>query len=121
MSRRPPKANWMRKADTAFSKYIRARDGRCLNCGSTEYLQCAHIHSRSYKSIRVDELNAVALCRSCHVKFTHRPLEWSEWVEDNYPGRWVELKKKALAYERVDWRFQANYWVERVRQQEANV
>ena len=119
--RRSPKANWMRKADTAFSKFVRARDGRCLACGSTEFLQCAHIISRSYKAIRVDELNAVCLCRSCHLKFTHKPLEWVEWVEDNYPGRWAELKAKALAYEKVDWRFQSRYWVERLRQQEADV
>ena len=53
----------MARADRHFSKYIRNRDGECQNCGATEYLQCAHIHSRGYKSIRVDERNAVALCR----------------------------------------------------------
>ena len=107
--------------DVAFSKYVRSRDGECLNCGSVDYLQAAHIHSRSYHAIRVNETNCVALCRSCHLRFTHRPLEWHEWVEGRFPGRWDVLKWEALGYERVDWKFQARYWVERVRQQEADV
>ena len=114
MSRRPPKkSNYMRRADQAFSRYIRARDGECVNCGSKDFLQAAHIISRSYKSIRVNPENCVALCRSCHVKFTHRPLEWREWVEDVFPGRWDELKEQALRYERIDWKFQAAYWKEK--------
>jgi len=108
--------NYMKRADQAFSKYIRLRDGKCQACGATEYLQCAHIITRSYKAIRVVEDNAVALCRSCHVKFTHRPLEWREWVEDHYPGRWEALKAEALKYSKVDWKFQARYWTERVKQ-----
>lgn len=96
--------NYMKKADVLFSKLVRDRDGCCLNCGATEYLQCAHIHSRSYKSIRTDFDNAVALCRGCHVKFTHRPLEWEEWVNERFPGRWTDLKAKALRYEKVDWK-----------------
>lgn len=117
MSRRPPsKPRFMEKADRAFSKYIRARDGKCLSCGSSEFLQCAHLITRSYKSIRVNELNAVALCRSCHVKYTHKPLEWRQWVETRYPGRWDELKGVALEYGKVDWQFQARYWTERVKQ-----
>ena len=110
------KSKLMLRADQHFSKFIRLRDGECQACGSTEFLQCAHIHSRSYKSIRVDPDNAVALCRSCHVKFTHRPLEWSIWVEEKFPGRWDELKTKALKFEKVDWKFQSLYWGERVRQ-----
>ena len=122
MVKRPPKKpKYMERADKSFSKYIRNRDGCCQKCGTTEFLQCAHIISRSYKAIRVDERNAVALCRSEHTYFTHRPLEWVEWVEDNYPGRWAELKKEALEYGKVDWRFQSIYWAERVKQQEAEL
>jgi 5-methylcytosine-specific restriction endonuclease McrA len=106
VSTRPPKKrqDWMKRADKLFSQYIRNRDGRCRNCGSFERLQCAHIITRSYKSIRVDPENAVALCASCHVLFTHRPLEWREWVEVEFPDRWDALTRKALAYERVDWK-----------------
>ena len=96
--------NYMHQADVLFSKVIRERDGHCKACGTSDSLQCAHLISRSYKSIRTVEDNAVALCRSCHVKFTHRPLEWEAWVEFQFPGRWSRLKVQALKYERVDWR-----------------
>jgi 5-methylcytosine-specific restriction endonuclease McrA len=98
------KSNYMRQADVLFSKVIRQRDGHCKACGTSDNLQCAHIISRSYKSIRTLEDNAVALCRSCHVKFTHRPLEWEAWVECHFPGRWERLKVEALKYSRVDWK-----------------
>lgn len=96
--------NWMKKADALFSKIVKERDGQCMACGATEFLQCAHIITRSYKAIRCHLDNAVALCRSCHVSFTHRPLEWQEWVEAQFPGRWDRLRKEALAYGRVDWK-----------------
>lgn len=96
--------NYMAKADVLFSKLVRDRDRACVNCGAADNLQCAHIISRSYKSIRTDFDNAVALCRGCHVKFTHRPLEWREWVEARFPGRWDELTATALRYEKVDWK-----------------
>jgi 5-methylcytosine-specific restriction endonuclease McrA len=95
--------DYMRQADQLFSRIIRERDGRCMHCGTGSNLQCAHIISRSYKSIRTLEDNAVALCRSCHVRFTHRPLEWEAWVQEQFPGRWERLKVEALKYERVDW------------------
>jgi hypothetical protein len=49
------------------------------------------------------------------VKFTHRPLEWREWVEERFPGRWDELKEQALRYEKVDWKREAKYWAEKAR------
>jgi hypothetical protein len=94
----------MAQADILFSKFIRARDGRCQNCGSFERLQCAHLITRSYKSIRVNPDNAVALCAKCHTYYTHHPLEWREWCEAEFPDRWDALTHQALAYERVDWK-----------------
>jgi 5-methylcytosine-specific restriction endonuclease McrA len=102
MSRK--RTNYMHQADALFARMIRARDQECLACHSTSNMQCAHIISRSYKSIRTDPDNAVTLCRSCHLRFTHRPLEWEAWVETQFPGRWDWLRAKALKYERVDWR-----------------
>lgn len=98
------RVNYMAQADRLFAQRIKERDGACVRCGSVEFLQCAHILSRSYKAIRTDERNAVALCRSCHVYFTHRPLEWEQWVRESYGTLWDELRAKALTYEKVDWR-----------------
>jgi 5-methylcytosine-specific restriction endonuclease McrA len=91
-------------ADGLFSRFIRARDGHCLACGNDVLLQCAHIISRSYHAIRFDPLNAVALCRGCHVRYTHRPLEWEVWARE-----WIgdeaydQLRIRAMAHEKVDY------------------
>ena len=71
-------------ADKWFARIIRARRW-CQKCGAdgadpSTFLQCAHIYSRTYLGIRWDERNAMALCRRCHMFFTHRPIEWEEFV-----------------------------------------
>lgn len=68
--------------DRAFSLYIRARDKCCQHCGRSDgLLDCAHIRSRRHVGTRWDELNALCLCRGCHMKFTVEPLDWAEWVK----------------------------------------
>lgn len=61
----------LKKADRAFSEYIRKRDGRCLHpnciCGS-QMLQCSHYHSRGKKSTRFDPDNCITLGWLCHFK-----------------------------------------------------
>ena len=101
--------NYMHKADALFSKIVRERDDYCQAAGTdgrdcNGVLQCAHIHSRSYKAIRCNFDNAVALCQGHHMFYTYHRIEWEEWVKFNYPGRWDSLKTLALAMERVDWK-----------------
>lgn len=108
------KSQYMVEADRYFSLYIRARDGACVNCGKTSYLQCAHIRPRTYRSIRTNPDNAVALCRGCHVYYTHRPIEWEQFIAEFQPGLWEDLGAIALgaiADERkVDWEAEAAKW-----------
>lgn len=54
------------EADSKFSKYIRQRDKRCLNCLSTYLLTCSHYHGRSTWSTRFDPDNCITLCQECH-------------------------------------------------------
>jgi hypothetical protein len=91
------------KCDRLFSEVVRSR-GHCVRCGSVQFLQCAHIVSRRYLGTRCDYLNALSLCRSCHVYFTHRPLEWEAWVsdfigEDSYKA----IKGRAMSLPTPDW------------------
>lgn len=110
-----PVTSYMKQADRWFSKYIRLRDGHCLACGDTQHLQCAHILTRSYHAVRCHEANAVALCRACHVRFTHRPLEWEDWVKARFgDDLWDQLRTEALTYARQDWKGHASYWRRRV-------
>ena len=84
------------KADKLFSLAIRNRDDHCLACGSAFRLQCAHIVSRRYGATRWSMDNAVCLCARCHLKYTHDPLGWEEWVDDRFgKGRLVQLKLRA--------------------------
>lgn len=96
------------RADRLFSQYIRARDGVCVECGSTDNLQCAHILSRRFNNTRTDENNAVTLCARHHMFFTGEPVEWGLWVVERM-GReaYDELFQKAHAirpWRESDWK-----------------
>jgi len=56
---------WMHKADRAWKDIIHM-GGRCMMCGSTEYLQAHHIFPREIKIYRHDPHNGVLLCSRCH-------------------------------------------------------
>jgi 5-methylcytosine-specific restriction endonuclease McrA len=88
--------NRTKACDALFGKIIRAR-GACESCGQTWDLQCAHGFSRRYRSVRWDEVNAFCLCRGCHMKFTHRPLEWDDWLKADWGEvRYWEIRHIAL-------------------------
>lgn len=88
--------------DRLFSVLTRA-GGKCLNCGSTGRLQCAHGFSRRYRSVRWDPRNAFCLCQGCHMFYTHRPLEWDEWLLERWgPELYAELRSLALSTIKVD-------------------
>ena len=97
----------LRRADEAFSRYVRQRDGRCVVCKSTARLQCAHIISRRYRGTRWNPANAVCLCASCHVYYEHRPLEWQEWAGQD----WDVLRRMALDFD-GDWKDMAEPWLD---------
>jgi hypothetical protein len=67
----------MRKADEAFSLFIRTRDSqafdgrafRCISCGRPlpiEQADCGHYINRQHMSLRFSELNCNAQCRKCN-------------------------------------------------------
>lgn len=99
----------MKRADEAFSKLVRSR-GICES-GRQEHkgiLQCAHGFSRRYGATRCDERNAFALCSGCHVYYTHRPLEWDEWLRERWgEGLYAEIRSLALSGIRPDWTAEA--------------
>ena len=62
-------------------------------------LQCAHIITRGYKQIAFDLDNAMCLCRSHHVYFTHRPIEWESFVIYMIgEKKFASLRQKAVQY-----------------------
>ena len=91
----PTKTRLLKQCDTLFSLLVRSA-GRCSNCGKSEFLQCAHGFSRRYRAVRFDTRNAWPLCRGCHVYFTHRPLEWDEWMRSELGDLYEVLRDLAL-------------------------
>ena len=83
-----------KEADRLFSLYIRARDGACQVCTyERTNLQCGHLISRRYVSVRWDPGNAVALCVADHKRFTEDPLGWDDWCERRLgESEWQRLK-----------------------------
>lgn len=100
------------RATVLHSKYVRARDGRCVRCGRSEgvQLQCAHIVGRSSAYTRTDDRNAATLCAGCHHTLTHAPHEhvvfFTEWL-----GGWGEYQRLIdKAREGLGKTLRADYW-----------
>lgn len=92
-----------KKCDQLFSELIR-KAGKCHRCGSIYRLQCAHIFTRGYYTIRWDIENAVCLCSKCHVYFTYKPIEWEDYIKPIIgEDKWRELRQKALTYQKIDY------------------
>lgn len=87
------------KADRLFSLIVRSR-GVCEACGDNDYrkLQCAHIVRRAFSATRCYEPNALALCWTCHRRFTDDPIAWVRFLDDRFgPQHLEQLRRMAEA------------------------
>lgn len=97
-----PRRKLMAYADSLWSQIVR-RPGQCVICGQRERLQAAHGFSRRYHATRHDLRNGFCLCSGCHVYYTHRPLEWDDWLRCTWGvNLYDELRIKALLNQRND-------------------
>ena len=96
------------KATALHSKLVRAR-GRCAalhwyghECAGK--LETAHIVARQYANTRVRLDNAFCLCTKAHMRFTHWPLEFAEFVFDRIGvAKYQELRGFAESGDKIDW------------------
>jgi hypothetical protein len=86
----------IRKLDKIFSKYIRARDKKCVVCGSIEHLQCGHLLSRVNYSTRWDEINANCQCGHCNIVHNTNPGPYMLWFIETHGKK--ELHKLTKQY-----------------------
>ena len=93
--RKPTKKSLTRKLDKLVSEKVRGQ-GECAWCKKNEGLECCHIFSRRYRSVRWDWDNLLCLCHSHHFYSHSNPLLFAEFVKD-YLGeeKYVRLKQKA--------------------------
>jgi len=82
----------IKKADDAFSLYIRTRDKRCVLCGKETELTAGHLITRSRWSVRYDEDNVFCQCTSCNLKHEYYPEIFTAW----YISRFGEKKYEEL-------------------------
>ena len=73
-----------KKAASAWSRYIRYRDGQCVTCGSKTQLQCGHLITRSKKSIFFDPENCNVQCAKCNIKHEYNPEIYTAWFINRF-------------------------------------
>lgn len=104
MRKSKSKIAYRKRADHLFSEYIRKRDGKCLRCGKTDTLQCAHIIGRRNHHLRYDPQNAITLCYACHIHWWHKePLEAANWFRSFRPKGEEYLNQEKNKIEKVDY------------------
>lgn len=90
------------KADKLCAAYIKSinrceasgwrknKDGSPSKCSSR--YEWAHIITRGCQKLRHDPRNSLCLCNVCHRWFTMHPLEFAEFVNERFNGRYDELR-----------------------------
>ena len=92
----PTKSSLTNKLDKICSDIIRLNP--CCNCSEPDRIkiQCAHIFSRSYRSVRWDLPNLLPLCASYHFYMHRNPVLFGEFVITHLgSAEYSELKRKA--------------------------
>lgn len=81
-----PMPKLVKKADTAFSKWIRARDKECVlkNKKCSSVLQCGHLIRRGKRSVRFDEFNCNAQCSYHNFLHNSEPHHYTDWFIREY-------------------------------------
>lgn len=96
----------LKYTDNKFSLHIRARDGKCMRCGSADKsLDNSHYWRRDMKGTRFDPNNCIALCRECHTIWERQQNpEYKAWMirwlgEEEYQA--VEHRARSYKHQRT--------------------
>lgn len=100
------KADWMREAQAAFNKYIRARDSEdpCISCNRYHQGQYHAGHYRSTKAapeLRFDELNVHKQCQPCNTHLSGNIVEYRKNLVEIFGEekvQWLEGKHEPKHY-----------------------
>lgn len=107
-SKKPTVSQLKKRADTAFSIYIRLRDAefrsgslwcQCITCSSwkpIKQIQNGHFQSRRYMNTRFHEQNCHAQCVKCNIFNQGEQYKYSLYVDKRYgPGTSTKLEQLA--------------------------
>lgn len=93
MAKKQSVSSLKKKADAAWSIYIRQRDSdrsgnaKCITCGVKKHwkeLQCGHFISRRVNSLRFDDTNTNAQCYSCNVMRYGEQYKYAQELDKKY-------------------------------------
>lgn len=79
--KKPSRKTIVRNLDKIVSQIVKARDGKCIVCGTTQNLTCGHLFSRVAYSTRWDLTNCYAQCLSCNFRHESDPYPMTEAVK----------------------------------------
>lgn len=88
----------------AVRGHVMERDeGRCVRCGRTDVLQCAHYIGRAQSGLGV-ERNLVMLCADCHMEYDQSAARARirEELRDYLRGCYPDWDETTLTYDK--WR-----------------
>ena len=81
LSKKRPRKSLVKAADKAFSRYIVARDKRCVTCEHPKgSLQCGHLFSRVAYSTRWNVMNAACQCAGCNINHEGDALPLTDYM-----------------------------------------
>jgi hypothetical protein len=66
--------------DRLTSLIVRARDGRCVTCGTTDDLTCSHYFKRRFLATRFDLTNCNAQCSRCNDRHNQNPFPYRAYM-----------------------------------------
>jgi hypothetical protein len=114
------------QADSAFSKWVRLRDMKCMRCGSLVQLnakglpvshQNSHFQGRGKENTRFDPDNCDTLCGGCHSYLGANPAEHYLWqVSRKGQAKVDEIVLKSNMYCKKDRKSEAIYWRQKLKE-----
>ena len=84
MPKKPNRKTLVKKLDKVVSEIVKARDKRCVVCGSIERLGCGHLFSRRNYSTRWDLSNCHAQCWPCNFRHEFDWEPYRAWFVKEY-------------------------------------
>jgi hypothetical protein len=91
----------VKKLDKVCSMYIRARDGKCVICGSTDKLTNGHLFSRTSYSTRWDSVkggNNHCQCWGCNYRHEFDSYQYNRWYISKFgQAKWEKLHQRYKA------------------------
>ena len=104
----------MRSCGTCIACGWESENGKVYAC--SQRLECAHIQTRGWLSIRHHPRNVLSLCNIHHRYFTQHPKDWERFIESKWPGRMDWLCELRRDPEREPMEYWFDYWTEKLKE-----